>query len=135
MIELYIELKTVSEANCSQHWLAKFRRHRSQQRIVQLGMQSHTGKIPLPCTVRLTRMAPGTLDTDNLQSAFKWIRDEVSEILIPEKKKCFVTEEGRMRILKGRADDDPRITWVYDQKRSKIYAVLIEIILPEDEKS
>jgi hypothetical protein len=48
-------------------------------------------------------MSPRKLDTDNLQGAFKWIRDEVANQLVPGKQP-------------GRADDDPRISWEYDQE-------------------
>ncbi len=58
---------------------------------------------------------------------------KVSEILIPEKKKSYIDSDGKRRPLKGRADDDSRITWEYKQERSQIYAVLIEIIFPEEE--
>jgi hypothetical protein len=54
------------------------------------------------------------MDFDNLVGSFKWIRDTLAEILVPN-------------LAKGRADDDPRITWVYLQEKSKSIGVRIKI--------
>lgn len=64
----------------------------------------------LPCTVLLTRVGPSNgLDDDNLRGALKGVRDAVAEWL--------------------RIDDrDPRVTWQYDQRRGKQWAV--EILIP-----
>jgi hypothetical protein len=72
-------------------------------------------------------MGPGTLDDDNLRFSLKWIRDEISECLIPEKRKSYVDKNGKLRHLKGRADDDERITWDYAQEKNQTYGVRIEI--------
>ena len=84
-IILNIPIDTVSEMNCSQHWRVKAKRHKSQQFFVQLAMKPH--KVQLPCTVKMIRLSSRELDDDNLASAFKWIRDELSECLIPEARK------------------------------------------------
>ncbi len=57
----------------------------------------------------------------------KWVRDQVSECILPEKTKTYVTDKGKLRTLKGRADDDPRLHWEYAQEKSKTMGVRIEI--------
>jgi len=83
--------------------------------------------IPLPCTVKMVRLSSRRLDSDNLQMAFKWIRDQLGECLIPEDRKFYIDKKGKMRELKGRCDDNPMIKWEYDQEKSKEPGIRIEI--------
>ena len=122
-----LPIKTVSEANSSEHWRVKAHRHKQQQHFIALSFALYADKIQLPCTITLTRLAPRTLDTDNLQSAFKYIRDELSDLILPDKKKAYTDKYGRLKFLKGRADDDTRITWVYCQEKSKSLGLRIDI--------
>lgn len=72
------------------------------------------GKVPpaLPCTVLLTRVSPGNgLDDDNLRGSLKGVRDEVAAWL-------------------GVDDRSPLVTWAYDQRRSKVWAVAVEVRQP-----
>lgn len=121
-----IPLKTVSESNCREHWTKSSKRHRQQQFIIRAVYNAESQEITLPCTVKMTRMSSRLLDDDNLRIAFKWIRDEISECLIPEKCASYVDNNGNIRRLKGRADDDARINWKYAQEKSKIKGVKIE---------
>lgn len=126
MIIWTLPLKTVSEVNVSEHWSKKSKRHKQQQFFIR-SLYSHEAEdIKLPCIVKLIRISPKLLDDDNLRSAFKWIRDELSECLIPEKLKPYVTKKGTLALIKGRADDDPRITWLYAQEKGKL-GIRIEI--------
>lgn len=129
MIKISFELpiKTVSEANCSQHWSKKSRRHRQQQFFVRSMFNRSSQEISLPCAVKLVRIAQRDLDGDNLISAFKWIRDEVSECLCPESKNYYLDKKGKERKLKGRQDSNPLITWIYDQEKDKKTGIRIEI--------
>lgn len=65
-------------------------------------------------TVTLTRSAPRELDSDNLASAFKAIRDGIADALELN-------------------DADPRLTWRYEQTRGRPreYSVQVEIALAE----
>lgn len=68
--------------------------------------------------VRFVRFAPGELDLgDNLNSAFKHIRDQVVAWIAGD------------NTVAGRGDDGPRcgLTWEYAQVRSKEYGVRIEM--------
>lgn len=128
-----IPLKTVSEANLCEHWSASSKRHRTQQFFIRELFRKETQKAKLPCIVRMTRLASHMMDDDNLRTAFKWIRDEISECLVPTQKFTYTTKSGRIKSIKGRADSDPRIMWEYGQEKDKVMGIRIEIIFMEDE--
>lgn len=122
MIFFQIPIKTISESNCSEHWTKKSKRHKQQQLFVRLAMTKERIEWPLPCDIKLSRLSPHQLDDDNLRSSLKWVRDEVSEIILG---KTF-SKDGT-KVLKGRKDDDPRLNWIYGQEKAKKYGVRIEI--------
>lgn len=122
-----LPLTTVSEANSSEHWSKSSKRHRQQQFFVRAMFHARKPAIPIPCKITLTRLNSRALDDDNNVSAMKWIRDEISECIFPEKRKVIVTSKGKLRPVKGRADDDPRLHWEYAQEKSKTLGIRIEI--------
>lgn len=66
-------------------------------------------KPALPCVVTITRLAPSNgLDTDNLLSSQKGVRDQIATWL-------------------GVDDRDPRVTWEYAQERAREYGVRVEV--------
>lgn len=91
-----LPIKTISEANSRDHWAKKASRVKQHRAAAKALTKSH----PLPCIVTLTRYSPGTLDTDNLNSALKAARDGVADKL-------------------GVPDNDPRIEWRYAQAKAK----------------
>jgi hypothetical protein len=93
-----LNLKTVSESNCSEHWTKKSKRHKQQQFFIRTSFNKEVKNLQLPCKITLTRLANRKLDDDNLVSAFKWIRDQLADCIVPGK-------------AKGHADSDPRIKW------------------------
>jgi hypothetical protein len=128
IIRWELPIKTVSEANCNEYFRIKHARHKEQQFFVRELFKTETQIILLPCRVKMTRLSPRMLDEDdNLRMAFKWIKDEISECLIPEKAGFCITKKGKFRKIKGRADSDARISWEYAQEKSKIGGVRIEI--------
>lgn len=100
----FVPVKTVSEGNIREHWHKAATRHTSQRMAVEAALKGMA--IRPPCTVRLVRHGTRALDSDNLQFSFKWIRDSVADMLSPG-------------LQRGRADDDPRIKWDYDQLKVK----------------
>lgn len=106
---LRIPLRLPSAANLREHWAAKAKRVKSQRAAVALYL-GNGPRPPFPVVVTLTRIAPRALDGDNLQGAFKGARDEVARWF-------------------GVPDNDPRVTWHYDQRRDgpKVYAIEIKI--------
>lgn len=105
-----IPIRLPSAANLREHWRVRHRRTKEQRNLVTmfLGKPTHPA---LPVTVRLTRIAPRALDGDNLQSAFKAIRDSVASWL-------------------GVDDADERVVWKYAQAKggAKRYAIEIEVV-------
>lgn len=103
-VETFITVKTVSEGNMREHWGSRAGRHKKQKTATALALKPYADCVKLPCHVTLIRISPRPLDDDNLQFSFKAIRDAVADFLIPGLKA-------------GRADNDPRITWGYDQRK------------------
>lgn len=115
IIEWILPIQTVSEANCSEHWSKKHKRHRLQKRNIHFAFLSNRPQISLPCLVKMTRISPRTLDKDdNLPCAFKWIKDEIAAQITGIK-------------AAGRADDDEKIIWHYAQEKGKNQSIKIEI--------
>lgn len=117
IVSWQLPIKAANEANSSEHWTKKSKRHKMQKWFVKRAYHCDKPEFYLPCTVTLTRIAPRALDLhDNLRMSLKWIADAVSECLIPG-------------MAAGRADDDERIKWEYRQEKGKPreYAVRIEI--------
>ena len=116
-----LPIKTASEANSSEHWTKKAKRHRLQKQWINAAYHHDRPQIALPATIVLTRISPRKLDVqDNLPMAFKGIVDSLSECIYPGKGA-------------GRADDSKDLTWEYRQEKGKPkeYAVRIEILTNE----
>jgi len=115
-------MRIVSESNCNQNYWKKSARHKVQKSNTKAYFLKERPKIDLPCIIRLTRIAPRSLDShDNLPTSFKWIVDSLADCIIPGLKA-------------GRADDCKQINWIYNQEKGKPkeYAVRIEILKQED---
>ena len=115
-IDWLIPVHTVSEANCSEHWSKKSKRHRDQKKWIIIYFFNNNPEVFLPCLIKITRIAPRKLDYDNLCASQKFVVDAICDCLIPG-------------LPAGRADGDPRIKIEYFQKKGKPkeYAVKIEI--------
>lgn len=105
----YLPLRVVSEANQRQHWATKAKRAKSQRHALAWAWLA----AGLPCerkpvTVTLTRLAPRSLDSDNLAGGFKAVRDEIASL-------C------------GFDDRDESVRWVYAQEKAKTYGVRCEV--------
>lgn len=116
LTEMKIYVKTVSEANCSEHWTSKSKRHNQQRKAIAWKWVESKPEITPPCIIKLTRIAPRALDDDNNIMSLKYIRDSIADKIHPG-------------LAPGRADDDKRIKWEYGQERGvpKEYAVKIEV--------
>jgi hypothetical protein len=79
MISLLVPLQLVSEANQAEHWTRRARRRKAQRMMVCLALRALHVVVPKPpLVVSLCRLSPRQLDTDNLSSAFKSVRDEIA---------------------------------------------------------
>ncbi len=110
-----LPLNIVSVANLREHWAAKSKRTKDHRQTAKVLTPTN---VALPCEITLTRIAPRELDTDNLASAFKAARDGIADRL-------------------GVNDKDPRITWLYAQRRGapKEYTSEVEIISKKSESA
>lgn len=116
-----LPIKTASEANSSEHWTRKAKRHKLQKQWIKAVFHREKPLIAIPCHVVLTRLAPRDLDChDNLPCSLKYIADAIAEEIIGE-------------YTPGRADDSKEITWEYRQEKGKPkeYSVKIEIMQVE----
>lgn len=120
-------IKVVSEINSTEHWTKKHERHKRQQFFTGLFFKKHAKDVKLPCTITMIKLTQRHLDCDNLPTCFKYIRDELSELLVPEKQGFYINAKGRTVKIKGRADSDSRIQWKYEQEKSKLPGIKIEI--------
>jgi hypothetical protein len=114
--EIALPIRTISEANCFEHWRKSHKRHTIQRKTVALALNPIKDKIKLPCSIKLIRYAPRTLDKfENLPMSFKYIVDA-----------CCAIITGDFRA--GRADGDERISLSCDQVKSEGYGIKIIII-------
>lgn len=107
---LTLPLRVESEANRREHWAAKHRRTKAQRRhVAEAWLAAYGARRPtLPCVVTLTRLGGQPLDQeDNLNIAFKGVRDELAAIL-------------------GVNDRDPRVRWQYRQAPGGAVGIQIE---------
>lgn len=106
-------------ANLREHWRARANRVQSQRHTAGVHVfgalqSSHVNcrgcaaGPNFPLVVTLCRIAPRALDDDNLASACKAVRDGVADAL-------------------GIKDNDPRVTWRYEQRRGAVKEQAIEI--------
>lgn len=107
-MKVEIPLKTVSGMNAREHHMTRARRVKAERAATAWALV--TLKAPaVPCTVNLTRLAPSNgLDSDNLQSSMKGVRDQIAVWL-------------------GIDDKDPRVEWKYSQGRESAYGVVVEV--------
>lgn len=97
---LKIPLRTGRGLNDREHFRTRARRVKAEKSMIAWSIVAQGVERPaLPCTVTLTRVSPSRgLDGDNLQGSLKNVRDSIATWLLID-------------------DADPRVTWVYAQKR------------------
>ena len=106
-------VKVISEMNTREHWRKRKIRFDNQKiEVNYFWRHALKGqKITLPCSVRLTRIGPKELDTDNLAGAFKAVRDQVAKEI-------------------GIDDGSKQINFQYAQEAigKRQYAIRVEVI-------
>ncbi len=111
LVRVDVPIRTVSEANQRGHWAKRARRASEQRSAARMALATQPARTPVgPLCIRLTRIAPKRLDSDNVHGALKAVRGGVADYL-------------------GVDDGDSSLTWEVAQQRGKPneYAVKIEI--------
>lgn len=116
-----LPIRTLSESN--QRGLSrlagilKSQRVRAQRKETYLHLLGTFGRRvpPLPLTITLTRVSPGTLDGDNLQHALKFCRDGVADWLALAYGKGNDAQEG--------------LTWAYAQAKGGRGEYAVEVTI------
>lgn len=105
-----VPLRIESTPNLRECWQARMRRAREHKSSTWFALKAAKAPHAMPCTVTLTRIAPRTLDGDNLQAGMKNVRDGVALWLHID-------------------DADERVTWKYAQAKGepKEYGLRIEV--------
>lgn len=132
-ITFEVPIRTISEANSSEHWTDSSRRHQGQQLFTRLAYHQNVKELQFPCVIQLTRLAPRGLDCEeNLPMAFKWIKDELGACMFPDKVATYISKKGIVKTNKGHADSDPRVKWEYGQEKAKRLGIRIQITFPNE---
>lgn len=108
-----IPIRIESTPNLREHWAQRAKRAGKHKADVHVAMRAAKMPYAVPCVVTLTRIAPRTLDGDNLQAGCKAARDAVALYLAVD-------------------DADPRVEWRYGQEKGgpKEYALRVSINAP-----
>lgn len=109
-----------SRANLRLHWRALDKMSKEQRRLgwdigLRLGAVG-TGGLDrsAKATITLTRIAPRKLDDDNLQSAFKSVRDGLADAFVGVAR--TVIKRGKPCVEVRGDDSDGRLAWRYAQE-------------------
>jgi hypothetical protein len=125
MIKFTIPVKVTNPLNENQWGKSGFARMRIRKKQRDTTRLVWLASVPtrpvLPCTVKLTRIAPRPLDShDGLRAALKAIVDQLA------------VELGLPVNAKGHADDaDPRVSWMYGQRRGNVREYVVEVLISE----
>ena len=117
----FLPCETVSITNRREHWARRAERARSHRQgamwTIKAASMTAGGFGPPPYEVTLTRVGPRPLDDDNLRGALKSVRDGIADAF-------------------GMDDRDPRVTWLYGQRKapSRFSGVEIAIRAEADAK-
>ncbi len=109
---LALPLRVVSVLNERTHWAKRARRTAEQRSLVRMSLAGQRAwPLVPPVVVTLTRIAPRSLDGDNLQGALKAVRDGVADAL-------------------GVDDRHPSIRWEYAQRRGapRQYGIELQVV-------
>lgn len=120
MKKLDVDIKVISELNQHEHWTVGYGRHKKQKKAVLEAMKAAAIPQMLPCKITMIRIGVRKLDSDNLQAAFKWVRDAIAEHFLPG-------------LAPGRADDSTDLHWHYHQTTGSPSTIQLEFDWTADE--
>ena len=120
-VSVLIQLKTISSSNAREHWTKRAKRVKAERTLAACVMRWSAGMsresaqriLSWNPVIRLTRIAGPrgkTLDDDNLRGCLKAVRDGVADSF-------------------GIADNDPRVSWDYAQRKADYWGVDVEVFV------
>ena len=113
-----LPLRTKSIANIREHWAKRSKRTKNERHLAKYVFSKHYPPKPIEGSkiiyVKLTRVAPRKLDTDNLAGSLKAVRDGIADWLKID-------------------DGSSLVSWEYSQRRAgvRIYGVDVEVGLKD----
>ena len=108
-VALVVPIRTISALNAREHPMQRARRVKRERWNTAAVLHGHP-KPELPCVVTMTRVGPSNgLDSDNLVSSCKGVRDQIAAWL-------------------GIDDKSPLVWWMCEQRRGKEWAVEVSIV-------
>lgn len=102
-------MKLGSGLNMREHWRKRAKRVKGERTVSKMAVMAN-GMPELPVEVTMTRLSSGRLDDDNLQGAFKAVRDGIADAY-------------------GIPDNDPRLVWLYGQEKCRRGDFGVRIVL------
>jgi hypothetical protein len=96
IVSIELPMRLVSELNMHEHYRLRMKRRRNQAAAVNLALMAATWHAPVACPpsrpldVQFTRVAPRSLDSDNLVSSFKAARDAIAKYLCIDDKSDLI---------------------------------------------
>ncbi len=109
-MQIHIAMKLPSLTNLRLHWHAMSAMKKKQKETTRKALE-RIRIPPCPLVVTIVRIGPRKLDGDNLQSACKYVRDEIARAV-------------------GVDDGSDIYTWIYDQRIGP-YGVIISFVTRE----
>ena len=113
-IEVDLPIRIHSEMNSRDHWRVVRKRAKEHHQAVFYTLVPFRNLLKLIAdsgeriVVTFTRLGPGRLDSDNLESGFKFVRDEVAKMLDFD-------------------DRHDRYVWNYQQEYSRTYSARVKV--------
>ena len=120
-VRVLIPIRTVSGSNSREHWAKRAKRVGKERSAAYESMIWHAGisresaqmilsRNPSVVLTRIAGPRGKTLDDDNLRGCLKAIRDGVADSF-------------------GIADNDPRVSWDYAQRKADYWGVDVEVFV------
>lgn len=102
--KVLIPCETKSEMNMREHWAARSKRFKAQRTWIEYFWAKDKPNVFLPCTIKMTRFSKQFLDSDSIYPCLKHFRDTIADLITPG-------------LAPGRADNNPQMTWQYNQEK------------------
>lgn len=106
-------LRLASSVNRAEHRAVRGRRIARQRSAVEAALAQAGTPLPVPCVVTITRFGPRAMDSDNVVTACKHVRDAVAAWLLPVRQSDgrVVGDDSPSAPIEWRCVGEVRKTW------------------------